>query len=199
MRLDMTIRCDWLADDPMLITYHDEEWGVAEVDPRALWESLMLSGFQAGLSWLTILHKREAFRKAFEGFHPETVARYGKKEIARLMTDASIIRSGNKIAATITGAQIFLDMQEKGENFSDFVWSFVDHKQIQNHGPMPTQSPVSTQLSEALKDRGFKFVGPVIVYAWMQSVGMVNDHTPHCFRRKAVQTAAPLHQGARHR
>ncbi len=158
----------------------------------------MLSGFQAGLSWLTILHKREAFRKAFEGFHPEKVARYGKKEIARLMSDASIIRSGSKIAATITGAQLFLDMQEKGENFSDFVWSFVDHKQVQNHGPMPTQSALSTQLSKALKDRGFKFVGPVIIYAWMQSVGMVNDHTPLCFRRKAVQTSSPSRQHGRH-
>jgi DNA-3-methyladenine glycosylase I len=109
--------------------------------------------------------QKEAFRKAFEGFHPEKVARYGKKEIARLTSDASIIRSGSKIAATITGAYLFLDMQERVENFSDFVWSSVDHKQIQNHGPMPTQSAVSTQLSEALKDRGFKFVGPVIVYA----------------------------------
>jgi DNA-3-methyladenine glycosylase I len=187
----MTIRCDWVGDDPMLLAYHDQEWGVPEFDDRALWESLMLSGFQAGLSWLTILHKRQAFRKAFDNFRPEKIAHYGEREIARLMADASIIRSKSKIGATIAGAQIFLDMQKKGDNFSDFVWSFVDHRQVLNHGPMPTQSPISARLSEALKDRGFKFVGPVIVYAWMQSVGMVNDHAANCFRRKAIKVPAP--------
>jgi DNA-3-methyladenine glycosylase I len=191
----MKPRCNWLIDDPTLIAYHDEEWGVPELNDRALWESLMLSGFQAGLSWLTILHKRGAFRKSFEGFHPEKVARYREEDIARLMNDASIIRSRSKISATIAGAQCFLDMQERGEDFSDFVWGFVDFEQIENHGPMPTQSEISVQLSEALKDRGFKFVGPVIVYAWMQSVGMVNDHTAQCFRRKDVQSSTkyPLH------
>ncbi len=183
------IRCDWLVDDEMLITYHDKEWGVPEYDDRALWESLMLSGFQAGLSWLTILHKRPAFRRAFKGFQPEVVARYAGKDIERLMNDASIIRSKNKIAATIAGARAFLEIKESGQNFSDFVWEFVNHKPIQNKGPMATQSNVSVLLSKALKERGFKFVGPVIVYAWMQSVGMVNDHTPRCFRRKEVQVA----------
>lgn len=184
-------RCKWLSDDETLIAYHDKEWGVPEYGGRALWESLMLSGFQAGLSWLTILHKREAFRSAFGGFTPEVVARYGQKEIERLMNDASIIRSRSKIIATIAGAKVFLGMREAGEGFSDFVWKFVDHKPIQSRGPMPTQSHTSALLSKALKDRGFKFVGPVIVYSWMQSVGMVNDHTPDCFRRKEVQAATP--------
>lgn len=183
-------RCDWLVDDELLITYHDKEWGVPEFDDRALWESLMLSGFQAGLSWLTILHKREAFRSAFGGFKPEVVARYGGKDIERLLNNAAIIRSKSKIAATIAGAKAFLEMQQAGQSFSDFVWEYVDHKPIQNKGPMPTQSPASVLLSKALKERGFKFVGPVIVYAWMQSVGMVNDHTPHCFRRKQVQASS---------
>jgi DNA-3-methyladenine glycosylase I len=183
-------RCEWLIDDEMLVTYHDKEWGVPEYGERALWESLMLSGFQAGLSWLTILHKREAFRSAFGGFKPEAVARYGEKEFERLMSDASIVRSRSKIAATIAGAKAFLNMRETGESFSDFVWKFVNHKPIQGRGPMPTQSDTSALLSKALKDKGFKFVGPVIVYAWMQSVGMVNDHTSDCFRRKEVQAAA---------
>jgi DNA-3-methyladenine glycosylase I len=187
----MKIRCNWLADDAILIDYHDKEWGVPEFDSRALWEALMLSGFQAGLSWLTILHKREAFRNAFDGFDPQLVARYGRKHIDRLLQDASIIRSKSKIAATITGAQLYLDMQEKGEDFSEFVWEFVGHKPIQNRGPMPTQSPISIKMSEALKHRGFKFVGPVIVYAWMQSVGMINDHTTECFRRDSVQLVGP--------
>jgi len=184
-------RCEWLIDDEMLIDYHDKEWGVPEFDARALWESLMLSGFQAGLSWLTILHKREAFRRAFGGFRPEVVARYGERDIARLMADAFIIRSRNKIAATIAGAKVLVSMQEAGESFSDFVWQFVDHKPYQGKNPMPTQSMASESLSRALKQRGFKFVGPVIVYAWMQSVGMVNDHAPRCFRRKEVRLNAP--------
>ena len=133
-------RCEWLIDDEMLIDYHDKEWGVPEFDARALWESLMLSGFQAGLSWLTILHKREAFRRAFGGFRPEVVARYGERDIARLMADASIIRSRNKIAATIAGAKVLVSMQEAGESFSDFVWQFVDHKPMDDckqSGPRP--------------------------------------------------------------
>jgi DNA-3-methyladenine glycosylase I len=136
-------RCEWLISDAMLTTYHDEEWGVPEFDDRALWESLMLSGFQAGLSWLTILHKRDAFRSAFGGFKPELVARYGEKDVTRLMNDAAIIRSKSKIAATIDGAKAFLDMKHAGHGFSDFVWKFVDYKPIQNKGPMPTQSTAS--------------------------------------------------------
>ena len=185
-------RCEWLTDDQMLVAYHDKEWGVPEFDERALWESLMLSGFQAGLSWLTILHKREAFRNAFEQFQPEVIARYGVKDIARLLGDASIIRSKSKIEATVAGAKALLAMREAGKNFSDFVWEFVDHKPQRGAIPMPTRSPTSEALSNALKERGFKFVGPVIVYAWMQSIGMVNDHTPRCFRRNAVDLKLPL-------
>ncbi len=180
-------RCEWLVDDEMLIAYHDKEWGVPEFDDRALWESLMLSGFQAGLSWLTILHKREAFRSAFGHFRPEVVARYGEKDMTRLLGNASIIRSKRKIAATIAGAKAWLGMQEAGVSFADFVWEFVDFKPQRGKSPMPTQSPSSEALSKALKERGFKFVGPVIVYAWMQSVGMVNDHTSRCFRRNAPE------------
>jgi DNA-3-methyladenine glycosylase I len=181
------MRCEWLTDDEMLVNYHDNEWGVPEFDERALWESLMLSGFQAGLSWLTILHKREAFRTAFGHFQPEVVARYGDKDVARLLGNANIIRSKSKIEATITGAKAWLAMREADESFSDFVWGFVGHKPLRGKNPMPTQSPASEELSKALKQRGFKFVGPVIVYAWMQSVGLVNDHSSRCFRRNAAE------------
>jgi DNA-3-methyladenine glycosylase I len=184
-------RCEWLTDDALLMAYHDTEWGGPEFDERALWESLMLSGFQAGLSWLTILHKREAFRRAFKDFQPQAVARFGTKDVGRLMKDAAIIRSKRKIEATVVGAKTFLEMKHAGLSFSDFVWELVDHQPIQIKGPMPTQSSASVLLAKALKERGFKFVGPVIVYAWMQSVGMVNDHTPHCFRWKEVQAARP--------
>jgi DNA-3-methyladenine glycosylase I len=184
----MVTRCAWVGKDDMLAAYHDEEWGVPEFDSRALWESLMLSGFQAGLSWLTILRKREAFRLAFQGFEPKVIARYGAKDLARLLANSAIIRSKSKINATITGAQIYQDMLEHGDDFSTFVWHFVGQKPIQNLGPIPPQTPLSAKISDALKARGFKFVGPVIVYAWMQSVGMVNDHSPDCLRRKAVRT-----------
>ncbi len=183
----MTQRCSWLGNDALLVAYHDEEWGVPEFDSRALWESLMLSGFQAGLSWLTILHKRAAFRSAFHGFKPEIVAHYGASELDRLLADPSIIRSRRKIEATIAGAQIYLDMREHGVDFSAWIWEFVNYKPIQNMEPMPTQAPLSVRIAEALKTRGFRFVGPVIVYAWMQSIGMVNDHSADCFRRGVIQ------------
>ena len=182
-------RCEWLTDDPMLIAYHDNEWGVPEFDEQALWESLMLSGFQAGLSWLTILHKRDAFRKAFKGFRPEIVARFGAKDVDQLLSDASIIRSKTKIEATIAGAKALLQMKDAGQQFSEFVWEFADPQPVRITGSMPTQSPASALLAKALKQRGFKFVGPVIVYAWMQSIGMVNDHTLPCFRRQEIQKA----------
>ena len=146
----------------------------------------MLSGFQAGLSWITILRRREAFRKAFRGFDPEKVARFTEADVARLLKDAAIIRSKAKISATIEGARSYTAMADAGEDFSHFAWDFVGNKPIQNTGPPPPQSPLSETISKALKQRGFKFVGPVIVYAWMQSSGMVNDHLPHCFRRRAV-------------
>jgi DNA-3-methyladenine glycosylase I len=159
---------------------------VPEYDSRALWETLMLEGFQAGLSWITILRKREAFRKAFKNFDPAKVARFTEADVARLLQNPGIIRSRAKIEATIQGARIYLAMQSAGEDFSKWVWTMAGGKPIQNSGPLPAQSPVSETISKALKKRGFKFVGPVIVYAWMQAVGMVNDHAPDCFRRKAL-------------
>ena len=179
----MPHRCAWSGSDPLMVAYHDEEWGVPERDSRALWEKLILDGFQAGLSWSTILKKREAFRAAFQGFHPETVARFGEKDVARMLQDAGIIRSRSKIEAAIGNAQAYLRMRDAGEDFSDFVWGFTGGKPILNTGPIPAKTPLSEQMSAALKKRGYKFVGPVIVYAWMQAVGLVNDHTPECFRR----------------
>jgi DNA-3-methyladenine glycosylase I len=180
-------RCAWAESEPLLSAYHDEEWGVPERDGRALWETLMLEGFQAGLSWTIILRKREAFRKAFRNFDPVKVAAFGEKDIARLMNDAGIVRSRAKIEATIEGARIFLSFKEGGEDFSTFVWNIAGGKPIQNKGAVPSSTPLSEEMSKALRAKGFKFVGPVIVYAWMQAVGMVNDHAPGCFRRKAVQ------------
>lgn len=181
-------RCAWANTDPLLRAYHDHEWGVPQRDNRALWEMLMLEGFQAGLSWITVLRKRAAFRKAFKGFEPNKVARFGEPEIKKLLANSEIIRARAKIEATITGAKIYVSMEESGENFSTFVWNIVGGSPIQNKGPRPASTPLSEQLSKALKNRGFKFVGPVIVYAWMQAVGMVNDHEPTCFRRKATWT-----------
>jgi DNA-3-methyladenine glycosylase I len=179
-------RCAWAASHPLYLAYHDQEWGVPQHDGRALWEMLMLEGFQAGLSWITILRKRDAFRKAFKQFDPKLVARFGERDIARLLGDAGIIRSRAKIEATIGGARAYLAMQAAGEDFSTFVWKMAGGKPIQNSGLVPASTPLSEEISKVLKKRGFKFVGPVIVYAWMQAVGMVNDHAPDCFRRKAV-------------
>ena len=180
-------RCSWAGNDPLYIAYHDEEWGVPQFDSRTLWEMLMLEGFQAGLSWITILRKREAFRKAFKGFDPRKVARFAEDDIQRLLQDAGIVRSRAKIEATIGAARIYLAMRGAGEDFSRFAWRFVDGRPVQNTGPVPAKTPLAEEISKNLKKRGFKFVGPTIVYAWMQAVGMVNDHAPDCFRRKAVQ------------
>jgi DNA-3-methyladenine glycosylase I len=184
---DAIPRCSWAESDPLMQKYHDEEWGVPEYDSRALWESLMLDGFQAGLSWLTILRKREAFRKAFRNFDPKAVARMGERDVARLLENADIIRSRAKIEATISGARIYLAMADAGEDFSTYIWKMAGNKPIQNRGPVPAKTPLSEEISAALKKRGFKFVGPVIVYAWMQATGIVNDHRPDCFRRDAVR------------
>ena len=187
------IRCGWrgMQGDPLYEAYHDTEWGVPEYDARALWEKLVLDGFQAGLAWITILRKRDGFRTAFEGFDPEIVARFGEEERARLMADPGIVRSNAKIDAAISGARIFLDMREKGEDFSTFLWSFTDGRPVQNAweqiGQVPAQTPLAMEVSKALKAKGFKFVGPVIVYAFMQAVGMVNDHLTCCFRHDAVR------------
>ena len=183
-------RCTWAGSDPLMRAYHDEEWGVPLHDSRALWELLMLEGFQAGLSWSIILRKREGFRKAFKGFDPKKVSRFTEKDIARLMQDEGIIRARAKIEATIGGARIYNEMEKAGEDFAGWVWSLVGGKAIQNSwdqsGPIPAKTELSEQISKALKQRGFKFVGPVIVYAWMQAAGMVNDHATACFRRKSV-------------
>ncbi len=179
-------RCRWAENDPLLQAYHDEEWGVPEHDSRALWEKLMLDGFQAGLSWLIVLRKREALRKAFKGFKPEVVARFKEADVARLLADPGIIRSRAKIEATIAGARAYLAMAKAGEDFATFAWGFVGDKPVRRIGPIPTRTPLSEKISLELKERGFKFVGPVIVYAWMQATGLVNDHDPSCFRRKVV-------------
>jgi DNA-3-methyladenine glycosylase I len=187
------IRCGWggMAGTPIYEAYHDQEWGVPERDSRALWEKLVLDGFQAGLSWLTILKKREAFRAAFADFDPDVVARYGEADRARLMADAGIIRSNAKIDAAISGARLYLNMRERGEDLSDFLWAFVDGKPIQNgferHDQVPAQTPVAAEMAKALKAKGFKFCGPVIVYAFMQATGMVNDHLTCCFRYEPVR------------
>jgi DNA-3-methyladenine glycosylase I len=181
-------RCAWAETDPLLRDYHDREWGVPQYDRRALWEMLMLEGFQAGLSWLTILRKREAFREAFHNFDPEAVASFKAKDIAWLLKNPGIIRSRAKIEAAINGARIFLAMQSSGEDFSQTLWGMAGGKPILNTaGIVPAKTPLSEAISAALKKRGFKFVGPVIVYAWMQAVGMVNDHAQDCFRRRAVK------------
>lgn len=178
----MTKRCHWAESDADMQAYHDTEWGVPQHESRMLWEMLMLEGFQAGLSWIVILKKRAAFRKAFAGFKPETVARFGKADIARLMKDEGIVRARAKIEATIKGAQIYLDMKKNGEDFADYCWSFTKGKVLRGKGD--TTTPLSEAISKDLKRRGFKFVGPTIVYAWMQAVGIVDDHAAGCFKRK---------------
>ncbi len=179
-------RCSWAESDPLLRDYHDTEWGVPQRDSRALWELLMLEGFQAGLSWITVLRKRDAFRKAFKGFDPVRVARFTEADVARLLQDPGIIRSRAKIEATIQAARIYLEMQKSGQDFASFLWGIVGGKPIRTEGPMPAQTPLAVEMSKQLKERGFKFVGPVIVYAFMQAAGMVNDHSPACFRRNAA-------------
>jgi DNA-3-methyladenine glycosylase I len=180
-------RCAWAEGDALMRAYHDEEWGVPQRDPRMLWEMLMLEGFQAGLAWITVLRKRETFRTAFAGFDPKKVARFGKADVKRLMADTGIIRARAKIDATIRGAQIFCEMEERGESFVDFCWSFTDGKVLKGSGhSFIASSPLSEQISKEMKRRGFKFVGPTIVYAWMQAVGIVNDHSTRCFRRAEV-------------
>jgi DNA-3-methyladenine glycosylase I len=182
-------RCHWPGQDPLYVAYHDEEWGVPEYDSRALWEKLVLDGFQAGLSWITILRKREALRAAFAGFDPDKVARFNDTDIERLMNDAGIVRSRAKILAAIDSARITLDLRDKGTDFKDLIWAIQDHRPQINHfekGHIPTETKTSQELSKLLKSKGYKFVGPVIVYAFMQAVGMVNDHVVTCFRHGEV-------------
>jgi DNA-3-methyladenine glycosylase I len=182
-------RCPWPGSDPLYVAYHDEEWGVPERDDRALYEKLVLDGFQAGLSWITILRKREAFRRAFDGFGPERIARYPQKKVAALMQDPGIIRNRMKIEGAISSARAWLELMETGPSFSVFLWDFVDGKPIVNRyktiGQVPAETPLSRAISKELKSRGFKFCGPTIVYAFMQATGMVNDHLTTCYRHVA--------------
>ncbi len=180
-------RCGWAQNDPLMRDYHDAEWGVAQRDPRMLWEMLMLEGFQAGLAWIIILRKREAFRQAFADFDPVKVAAFDEADVARLMSDPGIVRAQAKIRATIAGARIYCEMAERGENFAEFCWSFTDGNTVNNPGrEWIAKSALSQTISREMKRRGFKFVGPTIVYAWMQAIGIVNDHEATCFRRSVT-------------
>lgn len=181
-------RCTWAESDALMRDYHDTEWGVPQRDSRMLWEMLMLEGFQAGLAWITVLRKRDAFRQAFAGFDPARVAQFTEDDIQRLLADPGIIRARAKIEATIRGAQIYCEMEARGESFSDYCWSFTDGQVLHGDGrTVLAHTPLSESISKDLKKRGFKFVGPTIVYAWMQAVGIVNDHSSTCFRREQVK------------
>jgi DNA-3-methyladenine glycosylase I len=183
-------RCAWCGTDPLYVAYHDEEWGVPERDPRALWEKLVLDGMQAGLAWITILRKREGIRDAFDQFDPDAVAAYDEADVERLLADPRIIRSRAKIRMAIDGARIWVRMRDEGEDFSGWLWSFVGGAPIQRSPGLDghlTQSPESVAMAKALKARGFRFCGPVIVYAFMQATGMVNDHVDGCFRQADVR------------
>jgi DNA-3-methyladenine glycosylase I len=185
-------RCPWPGEDALYVAYHDEEWGVPEYDDRALYEKLMLDGFQAGLSWITILRKRENFRRAFDHFAPEKIARYRPAKIERLMQDAGIVRNRAKIEGSVVSARAWLEIMDKGPGFSKYLWDFVDGRPKVNHFRIKSQVPAETKISQAmskdLAQRGFKFVGPTIVYAFMQAVGMVNDHLVNCHRHQACVT-----------
>lgn len=181
-------RCDWAGPEKIYIDYHDTDWGVPEYDSRALWEKLILDGFQAGLSWLTILKKREGFRSAFEGFDPNVIATWGEEEVSRLLGNAGIIRHRGKIEATITNAQAWQQIEAQG-GFDAFMWDYVGGTPLVNcfatHAELPAKTPLSEQVSKDLKKAGFKFCGPTIVYAWMQACGLINDHVVGCERRAA--------------
>ncbi|NDR55545.1 DNA-3-methyladenine glycosylase I [Aliiruegeria sabulilitoris] len=178
-------RCGWVGQEDIYVAYHDEEWGVPEFDSRALWEKLVLDGFQAGLSWITILKKRDNFRAAFRDFNPELIATWGEAEVALLLQDSGIVRHRGKIEATIGNARAWLEIETR-EGFSAFLWDRIDGQPIQNHwqtlAEVPTQTPLSVEISRDLKAKGFRFCGPTIVYAFMQAVGMVNDHLEACPR-----------------
>jgi DNA-3-methyladenine glycosylase I len=183
-------RCPWCGSDELYVHYHDTDWGVPEYDSRALFEKLILDGFQAGLSWITILRKRENFRAAFDGFDPARIARYDSRKIESLMSDAGIVRNKLKIEAAITSAQAYLEM----DDFSGYLWGFLDGKPLQNAvrdtKQIPAETPLAQKISKDLKKRGFRFVGPTIVYAFMQACGLVNDHLVECHRHEAVKTLA---------
>ncbi|GAN77347.1 DNA-3-methyladenine glycosylase I [Acidisphaera rubrifaciens] len=190
---DGRCRCAWANADPLSRAYHDDEWGVPERDPRALWEMLMLEGFQAGLSWITILRKRPAFRAAFAGFDPDAVAAFGPDDVERLMQDAGIVRARAKIEATIGNARAYVAMRAAGEDFAAFAWAHVDGAPIRTRRPAGERpvahTPLAATVSKALRSRGFRFVGPTTVYAWMQATGLVDDHDAGCFRADATAAA----------
>jgi len=187
---DGLTRCAWPKDDPLYVAYHDEEWGVPEYDDRALYEKLVLDGFQAGLSWITILRKRENFRRAFDDFKPEKVARYNKRKVKALMNDAGIVRNRMKIEGAVLSARAWLEAMEKGEGFSALLWGFLDGRpkinRFRSRSQVPAETAVSRAMSKELAARGFKFCGPTIVYAFMQAVGMVNDHLVKCHRHDVL-------------
>ena len=189
LHADGFARCAWPGEDPLYVAYHDTEWGVPEFDDRALYEKLMLDGFQAGLSWITILRKRDNFRRAFDGFEPAAIARYGKRKTEALMRDAGIVRNRAKIEGAVASARAYLDVMEKGPGFSKLLWDFLDGKpkinNFRSRGQIPAETPLSRAMSKELARRGFKFCGPTIVYAFMQATGMVNDHVVTCFRHPA--------------
>jgi DNA-3-methyladenine glycosylase I len=188
--MDEKKRCPWSGADPLMIAYHDEEWGVPAHDDRLLFEFLVLEGAQAGLSWSTILRKRDAYRRAFDRFDPRKVARYDKRKVAKLLADAGIVRNRAKIQSAIKNAAAFLEVQAEFGSFDAYQWRFVDGRPVQNRRrtirDIPAQSPVSDAMSKDLKRRGFSFVGSTIIYAHMQAVGMVNDHLEGCFRYRPV-------------
>lgn len=183
-------RCPWASGDPLLIAYHDEEWGIPVHDDEKLFEFLVLEGLQAGLSWLTVLRKRENYRIAFDGFHPAVVAGYKEKDIRRLLKNEGIIRNRSKIEAAVTNAKQFLDIQNEFGSFDAYIWNFIGGKPRENRfkslAGIPAATEESSAMSRDLKKRGFKFVGPTICYAFMQAVGMVNDHTVGCFRYRKL-------------
>ncbi|MGH9339989.1 MAG: DNA-3-methyladenine glycosylase I [Acidobacteriota bacterium] len=185
----MTNRCAWVSDDPLYIAYHDGEWGVPEYDDDRLFEKLILDGAQAGLSWITILRKRENYRKAFDRFDACKIAQYGQYDLSRLLSDAGIVRNRLKIAAAVQNARAYIKLKEEG-SFADFLWDFVGGRPIQNNWDslqaLPAKTKESEAMSRALIQRGFKFVGPTICYAFMQAVGMVNDHLADCFRHRQL-------------
>jgi len=186
--------CTWPGTDPLYVAYHDEEWGVPEWDDQALFEKLILDGFQAGLSWITILKKRDNFRAAFDGFDPEIIASYDEAKIDQLVQNAGIIRHRGKIVATIGNAQAYLRIKASGQTFADYLWAFVGGATMQNNfgamSQVPAQTAESQAMSKAMKKDGFKFCGPTICYAFMQAVGMVNDHATGCFRHEEVSAMA---------
>ena len=187
---DGICRCGWCGTDPLYVHYHDTDWGVPEYDSRALFEKLILDGFQAGLSWITILRKRENFRKSFDGFKPEVIVKYDKRKTDALMQDAGIVRNRLKIDGTVLGAKAYLEMGD----FSKYLWDFVDgrpiNSKIESMKQVPTSTPLAEKISKDLKKRGFKFVGPTIVYAFMQATGFYNDHMTSCHRHEAVKRLA---------